>query len=219
LFGNLLIPVISLLAVVLGISVHEFSHALSANALGDPTAKHRGRLTLNPVAHFDPIGAIMMLISSITGYGFGWGKPVPVNPANLQFGPRVGMAITSFAGPFSNIALATLLALPLRLVPTAIPPLLALALRVAVYVNAGLAVFNLLPIYPLDGFSILRGIVSTIRAGWAYRLGGWLDQMVSYGPMIFMGLLLLDYVLPAPGILGAILGVGRNLLVGLILGS
>ena len=218
-FDNLLLAVFSLFAVVLGISIHEFSHALSANMLGDPTAKHRGRLTLNPLAHFDPVGGIMMLVSSITGFGFGWGKPVPVNPYNLQFGPRVGMAITAFAGPFSNIVLATLLALPLRLAPATMPPFVALGLFVAVQVNVALAVFNLLPVYPLDGFSVLRGIVSTIRTGWAYRFGGWMDQIIAYGPMIFMGLLLVDRVLPAPGVIWTILGPIHSLLMRLILGG
>ncbi len=213
----LLIAIAGLVAVVLGITIHEFSHAWSADLLGDPTARSQGRLTLNPVAHFDPLGGLMILVSSITGFGFGWGKPVPVNPVNLRFGPRVGLAVTAFAGPFSNIVLATLLALPLRLLRP-LSPVVALILYTATSANVALAVFNLLPIHPLDGFSVLRGILATIRARWAYDVGDLLDQMLRFGPMIFMGLLALDRVLPPPGIIWTVLGPVHSLLMRLILG-
>ena len=163
--NQLLIPLFSLLAVIVGITIHEFSHALSADLLGDRTARYMGRLTLNPVAHFDPIGALMILVSSVTGFGFGWGKPVPVNPLNLRFGPRVGLALTAFAGPFSNLFLATLFAVPRQLLGP-LPWTLEMALYTAASTNIALAVFNLLPIHPLDGFSVLRGIVATIRTRW-----------------------------------------------------
>ncbi|MFN2153659.1 MAG: site-2 protease family protein [Anaerolineae bacterium] len=215
---GLLIPVASLLAIVLGITIHEFSHALSAELLGDPTARHQGRLSLNPIAHFDPVGGLMILVSSITGFGFGWGKPVPVNPTNLRFGPRVGMALTSFAGPFANILLATVLAVPLRLLPK-LSPLAQIGLYTAVSSNAALAVFNLLPIYPLDGFGVLRGVVATVRARWAYSLSDLLDRMMVMGPMIFIGLLLLDRVVPSPGVIWTILGPIHRLMLRLILGS
>ena len=213
----LLVPLISLLALVLGITVHEFSHALSADLLGDPTARYQGRLTLNPVAHFDPIGGLMILVSSLTGFGFGWGKPVPVNPLRLRLGPRVGMAVTSFAGPFSNILLATLFGAPLRVMHS-LSPLTYAILFTAVSTNLALAVFNLLPIYPLDGFSVLRGILSTIRASWAYGASAWMDRMVAYGPMIFMGLLFVDQALPGRGILWTILQPPYRLLVWLVTG-
>lgn len=153
-------------SLVIAISVHEFSHAYAANRLGDMTATRLGRLTLNPRAHLDPAGSLMVLIA-----GFGWGRPVPVNAMRLQFG-RAGMAIVSFAGPFSNVILALLFAglfqsgvltpgavsaQELRaLDPTAWLTTLA---TYGVILNLLLAAFNLLPIPPLDGGGILSGIV------------------------------------------------------------
>ena len=211
-------PVISLLAVVIGITIHEFSHALSADLLGDSTARYQGRLTLNPIAHFDPIGGLMILISSISGFGFGWGKPVPVNPLRLRFGPRAGMALTSFAGPFSNILLATLFGAPLRVLNIRSPIVYSVLLTV-VSTNVALAVFNLLPIHPLDGFSVLRGILGTIPARWAYKASTWMDGMFTWGPMLFMLLIVVDQVLPGSGIIWTILGPFYRLLMGLILGT
>jgi Zn-dependent protease len=207
----------SLLAVLLGITVHEFSHALSADLLGDPTARHMGRLTLNPIAHLDPVGGLMILISSISGFGFGWGKPVPVNPVNLRFGPRVGMALTAVAGPFANIVLATLVAALLRLVPS-MPLTVYPVLYTVVSTNVALAVFNLLPIYPLDGFSVLRGVLATVRARWAYQVGNFLDRLLTFGPMIFMLLIVVDRLIPGRGIIWTVLWPPYRLLMGLILG-
>jgi Zn-dependent protease len=214
----IIVPLTSLLAVVLGITLHEYSHAQAAEWLGDSTARYQGRLTLNPVAHFDPLGGIMILVSSLTGFGFGWGKPVPVNPYRLRFGPRVGMALTSFAGPFSNIVLATLFGAPLRLA-NAMPPRLRLALLTVVSVNVALAVFNLLPIPPLDGFSVLQGLFSTIRARWATDATSFMDRMASQGPLIFMLVLFADRALPSPGIIWTILGPVHRLLMWLILNA
>ncbi len=210
----------SLLAVALGITVHEFSHALAADFLGDPTARYQGRLTLNPLAHFDPIGGLMILISSLSGVGFGWGKPVPVNPFYLRFGPRVGLALTSFAGPFSNVALATISAVPLRVAwqaEVAMPYALSFLLYVMVSTNVALAVFNMLPVYPLDGFSVLRGILSTLRTRWAYELSGWMDRMMSWGPLLFIGLILVDRLVPG-GVIWVVMRPFYKFLMWLILG-
>jgi Zn-dependent protease len=208
----------SLLAVVIGITIHEFSHALAAELLGDSTARYQGRLTLNPVAHFDLFGGLMILVSSLTGFGFGWGKPVPVNPYRLRFGPRVGMALTSFAGPFSNIVLATLFGAAVRLInPTS--PQLYLALITVISVNVALAVFNLLPIPPLDGFGVLQGLFSTVRARWATDATHFMDRIAAQGPMLFMLLLFADRALPSPGIIWGILGPIHTLLMRLILNA
>jgi Zn-dependent protease len=160
----------------------------------------------------------MILVSSLTGFGFGWGKPVPVNPYRLRFGPRVGMAVTSFAGPFSNILLATLFGAPLRLA-NSMPSQLRLVLFTVVSVNVALAVFNLLPIPPLDGFSVLQGLFSTIRARWAMQATSFMDRMASQGPLIFMLVLFADRALPSPGIIWTVLGPVHRLLMGLILNA
>lgn len=192
-----------LFALVIGITIHEFSHAWAADTLGDPTARLLGRLTLNPVAHFDPLGALMILYSVFVGWGFGWGRPVPVNPRYLRHGPRVGMALTSVAGPASNLLIAVVAATPFRLkVP--LPGLLGQLMLTIVFVNVGLALFNMLPIPPLDGYSVLSGLLSTVRAKWAYDAVTQLDRLQAYGPMLFLLVIMADQVLPF-SILGLLL--------------
>jgi Zn-dependent protease len=136
-----------LVVVVVAITIHEFMHAWSANYLGDNTAKYSGRITLNPIAHLEPIGSLMLIF-----FGFGWGKPVPVNPNNFQ-NPRVGNALVSLAGPFSNLALALFLGalykIPQISSATYIGDINLLYL--GIWINLLLMLFNLLPIPPLDG--------------------------------------------------------------------
>jgi len=177
-----------LLALVVSISIHEFAHAWSAYELGDSTARNQGRLTLNPVVHFDPIGALMILFMAFSGWGIGWGKPVPVNPYNLRTEPRLGMGLTSAAGPFSNLVLAALAAIPLRL-GWAMPGALFTFLFVLVITNIGLAVFNLIPLPPLDGFNVLQGLLATFRTRWAYEWGNKLDSVAAYGPVLLIAVL------------------------------
>ncbi len=143
-------------ALVIGITVHEFSHAWSAAQLGDHTARHQGRLTLNPVAHLDPIGTILIVVA-----GFGWGKPTPVSPSNIRIGARPGMAAVALAGPVSNLVVAALAALPVRLgaLSLASGGIDAQFLQALVLLNLMLAVFNLLPVAPLDGFKIALGVL------------------------------------------------------------
>jgi len=156
---------IILLIVILIFSVvmHEVSHGVVANSLGDSTAKNAGRLTLNPIPHLDPIGSValplmLILISTATGGGgiiFGWAKPVPVNTHNLR-DQKFGSAKVSLAGPASNLAIAVFFGLVLRFLPVAqVDPTLVLVFSTIVFLNILLAVFNLLPIPPLDGSHIL----------------------------------------------------------------
>ena len=166
----LLIPVL-LFALVF----HEFSHGWVANKLGDPTAKNQGRLTLNPIAHLDPIGSMMILF-----VGFGWAKPVPVDSRYLS-NPRKDMMKIAFAGPASNLLLAFLGGILIRMIGYAGP--LTSMLILFTQINISLAVFNMIPIPPLDGSQIFSGIM--IR-----RNPQLVMQLQMYGPQILMGLIL-----------------------------
>jgi Zn-dependent protease len=217
LFGRSFLDIVAfLLSLLIAIDVHEFAHAWMANELGDPTARYQGRLSLNPLVHLDPMGTVMMIFSVFYGFGIGWGKPVPVNPVYLRKGPRVGLGLVSAAGPLSNLVLAAIVAVPIRLrlpVPWSVVDLLLILISV----NIGIGLFNLLPIPPLDGGSILQGILSIIRTPWAYRVSEALDRMQSQGYIIFILLIMADQILPI-SILGLILGAPYRLLYRLILG-
>ena len=152
---NLLDFVFGLAALIVAITIHEFSHAWAAEHLGDPTPRLQGRLTLNPLAHLDPIGTILLILVH-----FGWGKPVQFDPFNLR-NPRRDGALISIAGPISNILLATMCSLILRL---PMPMIIAAFLVQLLYMNVILAIFNLVPIHPLDGFKIVEGFLPEAQA-------------------------------------------------------
>jgi Zn-dependent protease len=135
-------------SILIAITIHEFMHAWVAYYLGDNTPKNEGRVTLNPLAHLDPFGTIMLFL-----VGFGWGKPVMMNPNNFK-NPRLGSALTGVAGPLSNFALALLLSFVYK-VSLGVNPYLSLFLVTLIFYNIVLMVFNLLPIPPLDGSHIL----------------------------------------------------------------
>ena len=215
-FGSLQQIVMFMLALVISISIHEFAHAWSAYELGDPTARNLGRLTLNPIKHFDPLGALMIVFMSIAGWGIGWGKPVPVNPYNMRTNPRVGMGLTSAAGPFSNLVLAALFAIPLRL-GLNLPSAVFSFFWVMIVTNVSLALFNLIPLPPLDGFGVVQGILGTFRTRWAYEWGSRLDKLIPFGPVLLMGLLSLGWFTGFSP-LSWILGPPRDAILGLLLG-
>ena len=172
-----LLAAIIVVAIMLlvGFPVHEFSHALAAYRLGDSTARFMGRLTLNPVAHFDPLGGILLAITMVsgTGFAFGWAKPTPVNPRNLEYG-QWGEAIVAAAGPISNFVLAIAAALPLRYIlanPTIgseIPVLALQILLLFIQINLVLMIFNLFPIPPLDGSKVLFAFLPP-QVAWRWR--------------------------------------------------
>jgi Zn-dependent protease len=141
-------------ALVVGITFHEFSHAFIADQLGDQRPRALGRVSLNPGAHIDPVGALVFVLA-----GFGWGKPVPVNVYALRPG-RVGMAMVAAGGPIANLIVATLAAVAFRVLDLA--GIGGFALEIAFYIvlyNLLLAIFNLLPIPPLDGYNVLLAFV------------------------------------------------------------
>lgn len=206
-----------LLALAVSISVHEFAHAWSAYELGDSTARNQGRLSLNPLVHFDPIGAMMIVFMSISGWGIGWGKPVPVNPYNLKGDSRVSMGLTAVAGPFSNLLLATVFAIPLRLGLVSGGTLSWQLLWTLVVTNVGLMLFNLIPLPPLDGFNVVQGLLATFRTRWAYEWSNKLDQVAAYGPILLLVLLSLGWFTFIDP-LGWLMSGPMNAILSLILG-
>lgn len=152
---------ILLIAILIAITIHEFSHALMADYLGDPTPRLTGRLSLNPFVHIDSIGLLFLLI-----FGFGWGKPVVFDPFNLK-DPRRDAAFISIAGPTSNFILALVTSILMKLIILFNLPFLGIIGQILIpvlYLNIILGVFNLLPIHPLDGFKIVEGILPDDKA-------------------------------------------------------
>ena len=209
-----LLPSLVAVAIIILVSfpVHEFSHAYAAFRLGDNTARYQGRLTLNPVVHFDPLGGALLVISAVVGGFFiGWAKPTPVNPFNLRNGRR-DEAIVAAAGPLSNLVLAAVVAIPLRII-LANPdmriaisgsPIASFVLDVALTffdINILLMVFNLLPIPPLDGWHALLALVNP-------RLSYTLRQYEQYGFLLIIVLILVG----APFVRSLVLGIERILL-------
>ncbi|MEK7606383.1 MAG: site-2 protease family protein [Patescibacteria group bacterium] len=152
--------VLSLIILIMSVVVHEVAHGHMANYLGDPTARLQGRLTLNPLKHLDPVGsfAVPLITWFSGGFVFGWAKPVPYNPYNLQKG-RWSEAYVAIAGPLSNLLLAFVFGLLVRFVPAVFPSSLIGVFALIVLVNIGLAIFNLIPIPPLDGSKILFALL------------------------------------------------------------
>ncbi len=151
LFSSPLFFLVWAIGLVLAICVHEYAHAALADRLGDPTPRSQGRLTLDPRAHLDPLGTLALLF-----LGFGWGKPVMFDPYNLR-NPRRDSAIIALAGPISNLIFASLLSLIIHFVPGL--GILASVFSVLILMNISLAIFNLVPIFPLDGEKILGGLL------------------------------------------------------------
>lgn len=169
-----------LFSVLFAITVHEFTHAKLADAAGDPTPRIYGRVTLNPVAHFDPIGFIFIILVTMTGFGLGWGKPVPMDPRKMK-NPRWDHFWAVFGAPLSNLGLAILATILLRLLiitGIALPLEVNLVLFYFIIVNVGLFLFNMLPIGPLDGMWVVSTFLpERLRYEWIrfnQTIGGFL---------------------------------------------
>lgn len=205
----LLIPVL-----LFSLSLHEFSHGYVSYKLGDPTPKNQGRLTLNPLAHLDPMGSIVLLITR----RFGWAKPVPINP-NYYKNPRKGIMLVSLAGPFANFFLAVVFALTARTVVFFsssglyqlqqsgygnLVQTIFVFFQLAVSINLALGFFNLLPVPPLDGSKILRGVLPSNFDKYLRKLEG------PYGMVLLL-------VLAYTGILWSIIGPLVRTMYGILL--
>jgi Zn-dependent protease len=212
--------------LLVGFPIHEAMHAWTASRLGDDTARWAGRVTLDPRVHFDQLGGVVLgltaVLGALSGAGllFGWAKPTPVNPMNLREGRR-GHALVAFAGPASNLVIAAIVAVPLRLiihneswlVYFLQTPLLDLTLSVLLLLldlNIVLFIFNLVPIPPLDGWSALKGIVPEVGA---YRMRQFEIQYASVMPTIFLGFVAILFV-TSGAFLGPLIDGIRSLLLG-----
>ncbi|HEY3079399.1 MAG TPA: site-2 protease family protein, partial [Chloroflexota bacterium] len=181
-------------ALIISLSFHELAHAWTASKLGDDTAARQGRLTIDPRAHLDPLGTFMLILTVILGFGIGWAKPVPVNPWKLRIGPRAGMAVVAIAGPIANLLIAFVALQLLRPLDGAGTPneFLSMIGKLA-SLNIVLAVFNMLPIPPLDGYRVLLGVLPGPAANS-------FASIEPYGPMILL----------------MVIFIGRGLLFGII---
>jgi Zn-dependent protease len=171
-------------AVLFAITIHEYAHGWAAEKFGDPTARLMGRLTLNPLAHLDPIGALMLILVRI-----GWAKPVPVNPYNLK-DPKRDMIWISLAGPVTNLAAAFVFGMVIRVIVAtglANGPLMTLVMMLLIYgvmIDVALAIFNFIPIPPLDGSKVLAGLLPP-RWAFAYL------KYERFGPIVLIAVILL----------------------------
>ena len=209
----------SLLSLVIAVTVHECAHAWSANELGDPTARMMGRVSLNPLVHLDPMGTAMMIITALTGYGIGWGKPTPVTPYRLRYGARRGLAIVSLAGPASNLVVAAIVGLLSRFAGPALQPIwyVGLMLQTIVVVNVIIAMFNLIPLPPLDGHSVLIGLLTLTKWQPVWRVIEFLEGLQRYGMMLLFGLILISQFMGL-NLIGRIIGAPSQAILRLILG-
>ncbi len=171
--------------ILFALTIHEYAHGWVADRLGDPTARIAGRLTLNPLSHLDPLGTLMLFLVH-----FGWAKPVPVDPSFLR-NPKRDMMWISLAGPAANVASAVLLGWVVRLLVGIglHAGVLLVILQYGVMINVVLAVFNLIPIPPLDGSKILMGLLPPEQA---FHF----QQLERRGPLILLGIILLDRWIP-----------------------
>lgn len=204
--------VMMIIPMLLSLSVHEWAHAWSASKLGDDTAEREGRLTLNPMSHLDPIGTLLL---PLLGIPFGWAKPVPVNPARFRRNVHMGtgMALTAAAGPISNLLLSALCAVILGLLFrfathfVMANEAVIFLLMTGIQINVALAIFNMLPIPPLDGSRIVERVVP-------YRMRGSWESFTRFSPFVLLAIVATGgFFLARP--MGYVNGLMRGLLYGI----
>lgn len=181
--GGLMARVPFFVALVLAITVHEFSHGFVATLFGDDLPRRVGRLTLNPLKHLDPLGTLMILVGPI-----GWGRPMPINPGAMR-NPNLGWALSSLAGPVSNILSASVVVLLISHLDLGLDRTATRYIQAFIGVNVGLAVFNLIPVPPLDGFGFIFGLAPR-----PLKLA--LLPLQQYGPLILLAVLFLPVTRP-----------------------
>tara|TARA_B100000749_G_scaffold217501_1_gene172424 strand:- start:67 stop:702 length:636 start_codon:yes stop_codon:yes gene_type:complete len=181
--------------ILFSLTVHEYSHGRMALRLGDDTAQRLGRLSFNPLRHLDILGVLFFYF-----VGFGWAKPVPVDPRNFEH-PRRDMMYVAIAGPLSNIALAVCCSFFIRLISPEFSYLFVI-LAYGIWINVALAIFNMLPMYPLDGSSVLKGMVSQ-------KIAEGMTNLDRFGAFLILGVFLLDHFAQT-GILATILMLPIN---------
>ena len=219
--NQIFLAIISVVQFVVLLTFHEWAHAKSANLLGDRTAEDLGRMSLNPAVHIDILGTVILpLMGALTGFPvIGWAKPVPVDPRNL-INPKRDMMLIAGAGPAINIFCAILIYVCLRLITGEVGSIVSAEKRMLIglleltaFYSVILAVFNMLPLYPLDGFSVAYGLLPSSAARKFARLQ-------QYGMPILMGLIFVPYLLRFPSPLRLLLLLARGIcsLLGLLVG-
>jgi len=219
--NQIFLAIISVVQFVVLLTFHEWAHAKSANLLGDRTAEDLGRMSLNPAVHIDILGTVILpLMGALTGFPvIGWAKPVPVDPRNL-INPKRDMMLIAGAGPAINIFCAILIYVCLRLITGEVGSIVSAEKRMLIglleltaFYSVILAVFNMLPLYPLDGFSVVYGLLPSSAARKFARLQ-------QYGMPILMGLIFVPYILRSPSPLRLLLLLARGIcsLLGLLVG-
>jgi len=199
------------LVIFLAIGIHEYAHAKLADMAGDPTPGIYGRVTLNLFKHFDPIGTIMIIITTLSGFGIGWGKPVPMDPRKMR-NPKWDHFVAVIGGPVSNFIQAMLFAVLYRLLGNQEVEFLTTFLLFGVLINVSLGLFNLLPIGPLDGMWIL-GTFLPDRA----RIK-WTQFNLQFGGFLFLGLIILGQTGAFP-LFNMVLGPARRAVTRFMLGT
>ncbi len=199
--NTIITTIISLISLTVAITIHEFAHAFTADKLGDPTPRSQGRLSLNPLRHLDPIGTLMIIFVR-----FGWGKPVPIDPYNLK-NPRRDELLIALSGPTSNLILAAIFSLIFRLImPIGI---LQYFFSILIFINIALALFNLLPIPPLDGSKILFNLLpvdSSLE---------WEESLTRYGPILLI--IVLFFPIAGSNFVGLILSPAIRVILNFLL--